>query len=87
VRRFEWDDVDDELEAVGDRERTVLVSVERDVVEVCRGRLFGLAGKRDVPVVAGERVRNRPTDVAGAAENEGAPRDRTLRRVRRRRRR
>jgi hypothetical protein len=33
VQRFERDDVDDEIEAVGNRECTVLVPVERDVVE------------------------------------------------------
>jgi hypothetical protein len=87
VRRFERDDVDDEVEAVGDRQRSVLAPVERDVIEARRRRPLRLAGKRDVPTVRGEGVRDCGTDVAGATENEGAPRDRSARRPRRRRRR
>jgi hypothetical protein len=76
--RLERDDVDDEIEAVGDGERVWLITVERDVVEACRSRPLGLAGERDLPAVGRERVRDGGSDVAGAAENEGAGRDRSL---------
>jgi hypothetical protein len=78
VRRFERDDVDEEIEAVGDRERAFLVAIERDVFEARRSGPLGPSGKRDLPAVRGQRVRDRDAGVAGAAENEGAPRDRSL---------
>jgi hypothetical protein len=78
VRRFERDDVDEEVEAVGDRDRAFLVAIERDVFETRRSGTLGLSGERDLPAVRGKRVRDGDADVAGAAENEGAPRDRSL---------
>jgi hypothetical protein len=87
MRRFERDDVDNEVEAVGDGERAFLVSVEDDVVEARRGRPLRLTRQRYLPVSSGERASDGRADVAGATENEGAPRDWSLRRARRRRRR
>jgi hypothetical protein len=72
VRRFERDDVDDEIEAVGNRECTVLVPVERDVVEAFASRPLGLACERYVPVVGGEGLCDRDADIAGTAEDERA---------------
>jgi hypothetical protein len=76
VRFFERDHVDDELEAVRDCERAVLVSVERDVLDPARRRPLALAGECQLPTVCGERVRDRRPDVAGAAEDERAACDR-----------
>jgi len=39
---------------------------------------LGLSCERDLPAIGGKRMRDGATDVAGAAENEGAPRDRSL---------
>jgi hypothetical protein len=46
------------------------------VLEACRSRPLGLSSERDLPAVGRERVRDGGSDVAGAAENEGALRDR-----------
>jgi hypothetical protein len=73
VRRLERDDVDDEIEAVGSRESTGLVPVDRDVVEAFADRPLGLACDRYVPVVGGEGVCDCGADIAGAAEDERAP--------------
>lgn len=70
MRRFERDDVDDEVEAVGNRESAVLVPVERDVVEAFANRQLGLARDRYVPAVGGEGVCDRGSDIAGTAEDE-----------------
>jgi hypothetical protein len=78
VRGLERDDVDDEVEAVGDGERAVVVSVEGDVVEARRRRPLGLSRNGDLPGVSNERARDGRADVAGAAEDEDAPRDRSL---------
>jgi hypothetical protein len=72
VRRFERDDIDDEIEAVGRRESTVFVSVERDVVEAFANRPLGLACERYVPAVGGEGMCDRGADIAGTAEDERA---------------
>jgi len=72
VRRLERNDVDDEVEAVGDGECAFLVSVECDVFEACGRRPVGFARNGDLPAVRSERVRNGRADVAGAAEDEGA---------------
>jgi hypothetical protein len=72
VRRFERDDVDDEVEAIGDRESIVLVPVERDVVEAIANRSLGLACERYVPVVGSEGICDRGADIAGTAEDECA---------------
>jgi hypothetical protein len=74
VRRFERDDVDHEIEAVGGRESTVLVPVERNVVEAIANRPPSLARERYVPAVGGEGMCDRGTDIAGTAEDEGATR-------------
>ena len=76
MRRFERDDIDDEIEAVGNRERTVLVPIERDVVEASASGTLGLAGERYVPVVCGEGLCDRGADVAGPAEDERSACDR-----------
>jgi len=76
--RLVRDDIDDEIEAVGDGDGTWLITVERDVVEARRGRSLGLAGERELPAIGGERTRYGGSDVAGAAENEGAVGDRSL---------
>ena len=78
MRRLERDHVDDEIEAVRNRQRAFLISVERDVVEARQHMPLGLSRERDLPAVGGKRVRDGATDVAGAAENEGSPRDRSL---------
>jgi len=83
VRCFERDHVDDDVEPVRNGQRAYLISVEHDVVEGRRRRPLGLSCERDLPAVVRERVRDGQTDVAGATENEGAPRDRSLRRARR----
>jgi len=72
VRRFERDDVDDEIETVGNRESTVLVPIERDVVEAIANRPLGLACKRYVPAAGGEGMCDRGADLAGTAEDERA---------------
>jgi hypothetical protein len=72
VRRLERDDIDDEIEAVGNRESTVVVPVERDIVEAVANRPLGLACKRYVPTVGGEGMCDRGTDIAGTAEDERA---------------
>ena len=72
VRRFERDDVDDEIEAVGGRKSAVLVPVERDVVEAIVNRPLGLACERYVPVAGGEGMCDRGADIAGTAEDERA---------------
>ena len=72
VRGFERNDVDDEIEAVGSRESTVLVSVERDVVEAFANRPLGLPCERYVPVAGGEGMCDRGADIAGTAEDERA---------------
>ena len=72
MRRFERDDVDDEVEAVGDRQSIVLVPVERDVVEAITNRPYGLARERYVPVAGSERMCDRGADIAGTAEDERA---------------
>jgi hypothetical protein len=76
VRRFERDDVDHEVEAVGGRESTVLVSVERDVVEAIGNRPLRLAGERYIPVVRGKGLCDCGADIAGTAEDERAASDR-----------
>jgi hypothetical protein len=73
VRGLKWDDVDNEVEAVGDGECAFLVSVECDVFEGCWRRPVGFARNGDLPAVRSKRVRDRCADVAGAAEDEGAP--------------
>ena len=74
MRRFERDDVDDEIEAVGNRESAVLVPVERDVVEAIANRPLSLACERYVPAVGGEGMCDRGADIAGTAEDERATR-------------
>jgi hypothetical protein len=76
--RLVRDDIDDEIEAVGDGDGARLITVERDVIEARRGRSLGLAGERELPAVGGERTRYGGSDVAGAAENESAVGDRSL---------
>lgn len=76
MRFFERDDVDDEVVAVRDCERAVLVSIERDVLDPVGIRPLALAGERQIPTVRRERVGDRRPDVAGAAEDEGAACDR-----------
>jgi hypothetical protein len=78
MRCLERNDVDDEVEAVGDGERAVVVSVEGDEVEARRRRPLGLSRDGDLPVVRSERARDGRADVAGTAEDEDAPRDRSL---------
>ena len=70
--RFERNDVDDEIEPVGDRDCTVLVAVERDVVEAIVNRPLGLPCERYVPLVGGEGMCDRGADIAGTAEDERA---------------
>jgi len=72
VSRFERDDVDHKVEAVRGRESTVLVPVERNVVEAIADRPLRLACDRYVPAVGGEGMCDRGTDIAGTAEDEGA---------------
>lgn len=72
MRRLEWNDVDDEIEAVGSRESTVLVSVERDVVEAFANRPLGFPRERYVPVAGGEGMCDRGADIAGTPEDERA---------------
>jgi hypothetical protein len=50
-----------------------LVPVECDVFEARRRRSLGLSGHGDMPAVRGERLRDGRADIAGAAEDEGAP--------------
>ena len=77
MRCLERNDVDDEVEAVGDGERAIVVSVEGDVVEARRRRPLGLSRDRDLPVVR-QRACDCSADVAGAAEDERALRDRCV---------
>ena len=72
MRRFERDDVDNEIKAVGSRESPDVVSVERGVVKAFANRPLGLACERYVPAVGGEGMCDRGTDIAGTAEDEGA---------------
>jgi hypothetical protein len=76
VRRFERDDIDDEIEAAGNRARTVVVPIECDVVEAFAGEPLGLAGERYVPVVGGKGLCDRGAAVPGPAEDERATCDR-----------
>jgi hypothetical protein len=75
VRRLERNDVDDEVEAVGDGECAFLVSVECNLFEARGRRPLGFARNGGLPAVSGERVRDRRADVAGATEDEGAAGD------------
>src|SRR5439155_5597922 len=61
-----------EIEAVRDRERAFLVSVECDVFEARLRGPLGFARNSDLPAVLSQRVRDGSADVARAAEDEGA---------------
>src|SRR5439155_715092 len=61
-----------EIEAVRDRERAFLVSVECDVFEARLRGPLGFARNSDLPAVFSQGVRDGSADVARAAEDEGA---------------
>jgi hypothetical protein len=76
VRRFERDDVDDEIEAVRDGKRLIVVAVKLDEVELVERRRSISCAKRDLPLVVAQRMRDRCTDAAGSTDDERAPCDR-----------
>jgi hypothetical protein len=76
VRRFERNDVDDEIEAVRDGKRLIVVAVKLDEVELVERRRSISCAKRDLPLVVAERMCDRCTDAAGSTDDECAPCDR-----------
>jgi hypothetical protein len=76
VRRLERDDVDDEIEAVRDGKRLIVVAVKLDEVELVERRRSISCAKRDLPLVVAQRMRDRCTDAAGSTDDERAPCDR-----------
>ena len=76
MRSLEGNDVDHQVEAVRDRQGTILIAVERDVLVLLGRRALALAGERQLPAVSKKRIGHRRADVAGTAEDERALCDR-----------
>jgi hypothetical protein len=82
VRCLERNDVDEEVEAVGDADRPLVFAVEGDVTEDAAVALVP-SRDGDLPAVVGQRLRDSAADTARAAEDECVSCD--LRRATRRR--
>jgi hypothetical protein len=77
VSGLEGNDVDEQVEAVGDGERFIVVAVERDVIEWVGRRPLVASRNGDLPVVS-QRPSDRSADVARPTDDERALRDRYL---------